>query len=91
MPRKTSVVKIKQDQENPIPVEVIAESIKQIAAALRKMRESPLNDRAIELLIQNAAPCGRSGQKIPITDVRAVLQGIDDLARTYLKQKKERV
>lgn len=79
---------IKQDAETEVPIEVMAESIKIISEGIRKMRQGRLKDKALFLLIQNAAPCvsGRYGNsKIGITEVKAVIQGIESLEREYLK------
>lgn len=64
-----------------VAAEVIASSIVQIADALRKLRNTRLNDRALVLLIQNAA-VGSVSQR----DVKNVLAGIAALEATYLKK-----
>lgn len=81
---------INKDDTKPMPVEVLAESIKAISDGVRKLMNGPLNDKAIFILIQNAAPSvgGRYGaQKIGLTEIRAVLEGMDLLEATYLKRK----
>ena len=86
----TTKVKVVQDAANLIPIEVIAESIKAISEGIRKLRSGSLNDKALVLLIQNAAPChgGKYGiSKMSMKDVRAVLEGIESLEATYLKKK----
>lgn len=84
------VIKVVQkDEAKPMPVEIIAESVKAISDGIRRLRGGPLNDKALMLLIQHAAPSiGRYGQKIGITEIRAVIEGIESLEATYLKKKK---
>lgn len=81
---------IQKDEAKPMPVEIIAESIKAISDGIRRLRGGPLNDKALMLLIQHAAPSiGRYSQnKIGITEIRAVIEGIESLEATYLKKKK---
>lgn len=80
---------VKQNEEKPVPVEVLAESIKNISAGVKKLLEGPLNERALLLLIQNAAPSIGSypSRKVTNTEVRAVLEGIESLERVYIKNK----
>ena len=87
-PVKTTVRVVQKDDAKPMPVEIIAESIKAISEGIKKLRNSPLNDKALMLLIQHAAPyAGRYNQKIGLTEIRAVLEGIESLEATYLKKR----
>lgn len=79
----TKVV-VKQDPEALVPTEVIADSIKMIAAGLHVMRSGRLNEKAVRLLIQHACPYDR-GKQISATTVKVVLDGIASLEATYLK------
>ncbi len=85
-------VQIKQMEDNPIPTEVIADSIIAISDGIRKLRAGRLNDNALFLLIQHAAPNPHSGRfgsprSLSIKDIRAVINGIESLEKTYLKKK----
>lgn len=71
-----------QEADKPVPVEVLAEAIKTIAQGVRRLRQGPLNDRALFLLIQNAAP-----GTLSIKDIKAVFSGIDSLEAEYLRKK----
>lgn len=77
---KVKPVAIKQSDGNPVPVEVLAESIVAISAGVKKLRAGPLNERCLLLLIQNACPLpGKSGfGRTPVSqkDVKAVLDGM---------------
>lgn len=64
-------VNIKQVEGEEIPTEVIAEHIKTIAEGIQKLRRGRLNDRALLILIQNAAPSTRNG-KVGVTEIRAI-------------------
>lgn len=85
MAKKTDVKVIQQD-DKPIPVEVLAQSIKAISDGIKKLRSGPLTDTALILLIQHASPTV-GYQKVTIKHVRAVLDGMESLERTYLKKK----
>lgn len=88
--KKTKVF-VKQDELKPVPVEVLAESVRAISDGVKKLRASNLNDKALVLLIQHASPAVIYGYKRnPITaqQVRAVLEGMESLEREYLKPKK---
>jgi len=82
---ETKEVKVVQGEE-PMPVEILADHIKAIADGMRKIRNGPLNEKALLLLIQNAAPSLRHGQRVSATEIRAVLEGIASLERAYLKK-----
>lgn len=85
------IITVKQTKDAEVPVEVLADAIVAISAGVKKMRAGRLTEDAIILLIQNAAPSIKKGYsgKQPISQktVRAVLQGMEALERTYLKKK----
>lgn len=90
MAREIKVVQ--KDETKPMPVEIIAESIKAISDGIRRLRGGPLNDKAILLLIQHAAPNASrryNQNKVGLTEIRAVIEGIESLEATYLKKKPE--
>lgn len=74
-------------------VEVLATEISRISSGIRALRAGPLNERALLLLIQHAAP-NPSGSRndykpLPVATIRRVLAGLDGLAAEYLKPKKK--
>lgn len=73
---------IKQDENNPVPQEVIAAAIIQIAGAMKKIRESRLSDEAIVALIKD-----KSG--IMKNTIRVVLNNLEDMEKIWLKPKKK--
>lgn len=79
-------VKVVQNPEKEIPAEVLAESIVAISQGIRRLRAGRLNDRALVLLIQYASPPVGRSQRIGQTEVRAVLEGIESLERTYIRK-----
>lgn len=82
---------VKQDEKKPIAVEVLAHAITEIAQGVRKLRAGPLNDAALVLLIEHAAPRPSGGYrvtKVGKREIKAVLDGIDALEATYLKKRK---
>lgn len=78
-----------QSSQNDVPTEILADSIVAIAEGIRKLRAGRLNERALLLLIQHAAPAPSSFRTKPVSqkDVRAVLDGIENLEAAYLKKK----
>lgn len=86
---KKLIPQVKQDPEKPVPVEVLAENIKQISAGIRKLKQGPLNDETLYLLIQRACPNVRGPRysygKPGIRQIKAVILGMEALEQEYLK------
>jgi hypothetical protein len=82
-------ISVKQNEEKPVPVEVIAESIVAISSGIKKLLKGPLNERALILLIQDAAPAVGRFKSKPVSqaDIKAVITGIESLEETFLKPK----
>jgi hypothetical protein len=83
-------IKVIQDEENLVAVEVLANEIVAISQGIKKLRSGRLNDKCLILLIQNASPCvgRRQGySKIGTTEIKGVLEGIESLESTFLKKK----
>jgi hypothetical protein len=79
--RKVNVKVVQKDEKNPtVHVEVIAEAILRMSDGIKKLRSGPINDTGLMLLIQHAAP-----RSLSIVNIRAVLDGIQSLEKTYLK------
>lgn len=86
--RKVKVVQL--DEQKPVPIQVIADSIVAISDGVKKLRSGPLNERALLLLIQHAAPTvGGRGRytAIGVKEIKAVLDGMESLEETFLKKK----
>lgn len=82
-------VVLKQNPDELIPTEILAESIVAISEGIRKLRQGRLNDRALFLLIQAAAPnVGGKYSHLPISikEIKAVFEGIDALESMFLKK-----
>jgi hypothetical protein len=73
---KRAVVKQAVDLEE-VPVELLAQSIRDISMAAKKMLNSGLNRRALIVLIQDS--CVRIGQR----EICAVLDSLVDLETRY--------
>lgn len=71
---------VKQVEGAEVPAEVLASSIVAISEGVKKLRAGRLNDKALVLLIQNAAP-----GNVPKSDILAVLDGMAALEKLYLK------
>lgn len=76
-------VKVVQAEIDPIPVEVLAESIRAIGSAVRRMEESGLHRRALALMLSDIS-------RQPMTVVFQVLSALDALERTFILKKGER-
>jgi hypothetical protein len=63
-----------------VPAQIIASSIVAIAEGIRRLRTTRLSDRALLVLIQDAAP-----EKIGLDKIRLVLDTIGQLDRKYVK------
>lgn len=69
-------ITVKQDEQNPITREVLAESIVKISEGFDRLSKSGLNQNAIEVLIQNSSGICRR-------DIRLVLDALRTLAKNY--------
>lgn len=76
MPKQT--ITVKTDEENPQPVEIIAQSIIDISNAFQKINESRLNRRALVLLIRDQTNLG-------MNEINLVLNIVPKLKDIYLK------
>jgi hypothetical protein len=80
------VIKVTQKEGEEVPTEVLASEIIAISAGIRKLRSGRLNDRALVLLIQSASPSDGSGQKITLSAIKSVLDGMSDLERMFIRK-----
>ncbi len=83
MKKTIKTVSIKTDEENPQPVELIAESILEIAEAFKKINSSRLNKKAIVLLLQDAIGVSKINKR----EIELVLEYAPKLAEIFLKKK----
>lgn len=67
----------------------LADEIVMISDAVQKLKTSRLSDNALMLLIQDAIGSGQHTKyrKIPVKTIRAVIDGMTNLATRHLKQK----
>ena len=85
---KSKTVKVIENPNNVVTVEVLADSIKAIADGVKRLRAGRLNDRALYLLIQHACPSvgpKYTYRNVTQAEVKAVLEGIANLEKEYLK------
>ncbi len=69
---------IQKENEEPVTVEIIAQSIKKIGDAVEQMNRSNLSDRAIRVLLRDA-----SGENMQ--SIRNILRSLRELKSLYLK------
>lgn len=91
--KTTNEVKIIQPIEGAaVSTEILATSIVAISEGVKKLLAGPLAHDTLVLLIQDAAPSIPSGYlkkaKVGQREIKAVLAGIEALAKTHLKPKK---
>lgn len=71
-------IRVIQDEEKPVPKEVLAEAIVKIGAAADALKASGLNEKAIVILLSDATKVGKP-------DIRAVLNGLRQLRAWYCR------
>lgn len=85
-------IAIKQDEKEEVPIEVLATSIRTIAAGIKKLRDGPLGEKALLLLIaDNCRTKSKRGNystkcKVAPATIKMVLDSIESLQSVYLKQ-----
>jgi hypothetical protein len=82
---KQQIIKIKTDEENPEPIELIAKAVIAMSDNFQKALNSGLTERAIVVLIHDAIP-GR--ESVSIQDIKTVLKYASELKKHYIKQTK---
>jgi hypothetical protein len=78
---------VSQVEGAEVTTEVLAQSIISISQGVKRLRAGKLNDKALFLLVQQAAPTqGQSGQRIPISTIRDVFDGLSSLEAQYIRK-----
>jgi hypothetical protein len=81
---------VTQDENDQVPVEVLATSIRAIAAGIKNIRKGPLGEKALLLLIQDNCYLTKGRRtkknKVSIETIKSVLDSIEGLQRAYLKK-----
>lgn len=85
MKAKSKPLVVKQIEEAPVAVEILAESIVTISKGVKKLLAGPLAHDALVLLIQEAA--GGRG-KIAQGDIALVLRSISELEERFIRKPK---
>ncbi len=75
-------ITVKVNEENPEPLEVIAESVIQVADAFQRIKNAKLSQRAILLLIRDIIP---PKYKVGIVEIQQVLEAAAKLKQHYIK------
>lgn len=90
---KSPAVRVVIPPESVLTTEIIAEHLVAMSDGIKKLLAGPLTEDTLVLLIQQAAPTvpGSRGYlrvKVGTRDIKAVLRGIEALAKAHLKPKK---
>lgn len=83
------MLSIKQDTSKSIPVELLASSLMTISEGIKRLRKERLNDRALFLLIQNAAPKNgprSNSPQITLQEIQCVIEGLERLEETFIRK-----
>lgn len=72
------VVNVVQNPDKPVPAQVIADSIVEIAKSMKSLNDSRLKKRAIVVLLHDATGVARK-------DIISILDGLDQLQAEWLK------
>lgn len=75
-------VKIKKNPENPESAELLAQSVIQVAEGFQKILNTPLNRRALIILLQD----GIGATKITKGQIELVLDALPRLKGWYIKK-----
>lgn len=65
-----------------VTYEILATAVRELAQGVKKLRASPLNDRAIILLLHDTTGISKR-------DIQSMLDSMENLERTYLKPGKK--
>ena len=77
---KKSKVEVVQDQENKIPISVLAKSIKEMSDGFKKMKGAGLTERTMVVLLNDASGVSK-------VEIRKILWAMDQLEKLYLDRK----
>jgi hypothetical protein len=80
MPAKTKRITVRVNETKPEPLEVLAASIIEVAAAYKKLDQSRLKRRVVVLLIKDLTQ-----NNVSITDIERVLDAVPLIADKYIK------
>lgn len=78
--KNKQTITIKSNEENPEPLELIAQSIIKVSEAFAKISTSRLKQRVIVLLIRDM------NASLKISDIEAVLNTVPKLKDHFIKQ-----
>lgn len=75
-------VKVTQDENNVVELEILAKAIKDVADGMEKLLKTPLKRKTLILLIHDAIPSKSGVRK---SDIDWILDSIKDLKKNHLK------
>lgn len=79
-PAKTKRITVRVNEKKPEPLEVLASSIIEVAAAYKKLDQSRLKRRVILLLVRDLTQ-----NNVPLTDIEKVLDACALIGDKYIK------
>lgn len=77
-------IKIKKNEETPESVELLAQSVIQVAEGFEKLQQTPLTQRALIVLLHDGIGAG----KITKGQIQLVLEALPRLKGWYIKKTK---
>lgn len=79
MPKK-STVRVVQDEENPVPAEILADALVAISDSMRRLHNTRLTRKAVVALIHDHS-------KVNKGTIEVVLSNLERLEEIWLKKK----
>lgn len=79
----TQTITVKSNEENPEPLEILAQAIIDLSNAFKKIEDGPLAKRTIVLLLQDATG-------LPQSAIKKVLEAAPKLKDWYVKELKKK-
>ncbi len=84
-------IAVKQDENDEVPIEVLATSIRAIAAGIKKLRNGPLGEKALLLLISDNCQKRNSRgyhvkHRVSPGTIKIILDSIESLQSAYFKR-----
>ena len=74
-------IKIKKNEDKPEPIELLAQSVTQVAEGFKKLQNSPLTQRAIIVLLHD----GIGASNITKSQIKLVIEALPRLKAWYIK------
>jgi hypothetical protein len=79
IPAKTKTITVKVDEENPQPMEILAQSIIELSDGVKKLLAGSLNRRALIILLNASSGVSK-------TEIHNILISIEELKKDFTNE-----